>query len=259
MSRHRVLIVEDDLALGEFYCMALEGLPVEPELCHSAEAALEALLARQADVVIVDLILPGLSGRDLLRRVHGDASLRGSARLVAMSGHVDGEIRREMQSLGAWRVLHKPFSMAAFRSCVEGILGLFAEGPSQDSTGDSAAPPHARPGAEAGGFAADEAVLDAFRAACLQQFERDKARGNRAVAARDLADLHRLAHDLRGVLLTLGQPGAAGLAGTLEDMAARGLGAGLVWCEPGSVPPPLSPDIERAWHALSQALPGPSH
>ena len=114
-----VIVVEDDDTLQQFFGMVLEMLPVAQRLCATAEQALEVLAEGPADVIVTDLLLPGLDGRGLLRRLQADPTLRGPARIVVMSGSIDDAARRELQGLGAWRVLGKPVTVKEFRACIQ--------------------------------------------------------------------------------------------------------------------------------------------
>src|SRR5438034_1227641 len=59
----RVLIVEDDGAVGELLQIFVRGLGHETELVSSAEAALQRLRAPRPDLVLLDLRLPGTRPR----------------------------------------------------------------------------------------------------------------------------------------------------------------------------------------------------
>jgi DNA-binding response OmpR family regulator len=65
----RMLIVEDDERIRLSLQLVLEDEGHTVELAESAEAGLEALARRPADVVIVDLMLPGMDGFELCRRL----------------------------------------------------------------------------------------------------------------------------------------------------------------------------------------------
>jgi len=69
-------------------------------------------------------------------------------------------------------------------------------------------------------FEGDATLFAAFKAASLAQFEDDIARGNAAVAADDRAVLRRIAHDLKSVLVLLGDEPGAACAAALEKAAA---------------------------------------
>src|SRR2546426_10731640 len=63
----RVLVVEDDAAVGELLQNLLRDLGHETELVPSAEAALQRPHVSRPDLIFLDLRLPGLSGLDFLQ------------------------------------------------------------------------------------------------------------------------------------------------------------------------------------------------
>ena len=71
-------------------------------------------------------------------------------------------------------------------------------------------------------FGGDRSLFMAFRASCLVQFEADMAKGDGGLMHGQLSDLHHLAHSLKSVLATLGQPPLASIARQLEDCASGG-------------------------------------
>ena len=104
---HAILVVDDNEALRENLaeCLSLEGYSVEE--APDGEAALERL-ARDPlpDVVIVDLVLPRMDGRELVTRIRADPRL-SRLRLVISTGLTLGADAR----LGADHVLQKPYGM----------------------------------------------------------------------------------------------------------------------------------------------------
>lgn len=69
MTVTRIVYVEDNEDLREAMTMLLERRDREIVTCVSGEAALAAIAHRQADVLVTDLGLPGISGIELARRV----------------------------------------------------------------------------------------------------------------------------------------------------------------------------------------------
>lgn len=253
MNRPRVVVVEDDETLGEFFSMVLEILPVDHRLCRTAEEALEALLEAPADVLVTDLLLPGLDGRGLLKALRADARRRGAARLVVMSGSIDDAARRELTQLGVWRVLSKPVTVKAFRECIEQAV---QDGDAQpaDTSGRAAQLSEAERAIIESHFAGQEALFLAYRQGSLHQFPRDIEQGDRALQASDWAGLRRVAHNLKSVLRTLARDELAQTALWLEDAAAaRQPGAGV---PPGNLAPSGGGalTIEQAWQSLRAGL-----
>lgn len=77
-----------------------------------------------------------------------------------------------------------------------------------------------------------------YRQSCIEAFRADLQTGDRAVAQADPVTLRRVAHSVKGVLVSIGQPGLAKLAAGAEALAAAGDLSGS--CE--------------AWRGLRQAM-----
>ena len=89
-------------------------------------------------------------------------------------------------------------------------------------------------------FAGDRALFLAYRASCVAQFTNDLRQGDDACARADAPALRRLAHSLKSVLLTLGQPEASERARQLIDATEQV--AALI-----RQPAPLNPLEVLAW------------
>jgi HPt (histidine-containing phosphotransfer) domain-containing protein len=179
-----------------------------------------ALEAAPAQLVITDWMMPGESGRVLLRKLAARPELRGQARLVVFSAGLDAEVLALLPELGVWRMLGKPVTVRAMEDCVTEALGLQALLP---SAALAAAELPARRGLDdaqvraiAINFAGDVALFHAFKADCVQQLEGDLRAGAAALAAADAAALRRLAHNLKSVLRSLGLEASAVTAQGLE-------------------------------------------
>jgi two-component system, OmpR family, response regulator len=103
----RVLIVEDDLRLGRTLVRGLREAGFTVEVAPSGEAALGALTERPADVVMLDVVLPGIDGFETCRRLRETDS---STPVVMLSAR--GRVADRVAGLeaGADDYLGKPFS-----------------------------------------------------------------------------------------------------------------------------------------------------
>lgn len=237
----RVLVVEDDAAVRRLVQLALEELPITLQLCADGHSALQALQQAPVQLLITDLMMPGLSGYELLERVVAAPALRQGARLVAFSAGLDAEARERLQALGVWRLLAKPVSLQALEDCVRQAVLAGDEPPSPEVP----APPSPAEAADeaaaiATHFGGNAALFHAFRASCLLQFVQDVQAADAALAGSDAAALRRQAHSLKSALATLGQAGAAARARELETKALQ-----ADW-----------PAAQAAWAPLRAALLG---
>jgi len=112
----RILIVEDevDLALGVRDALAHAGF--RPDVAHDGRRALERLRAEPFDLVVLDLMLPGMNGLDLLRELRKD---RSDVRVLILTALSDEEDLIEGFQAGADDYMAKPFSPRELLARVE--------------------------------------------------------------------------------------------------------------------------------------------
>jgi two-component system, OmpR family, response regulator RegX3 len=114
----RILVVDDEPAIVDAVSYALEGEGYEVESRGDGEAALEAALGGSFDLVVVDLMLPKLSGTELCRRLRGESDVP-----IIMLTAKDAEVDRVLGlEIGADDYVTKPFSLAELVSRVRAIL-----------------------------------------------------------------------------------------------------------------------------------------
>ena len=111
----KILIVEDDRALGDGLCLALRDPALELTLCRSLSAARSALEAGDFALVILDVNLPDGSGLDLLRRLRAGGNQVPVVLLTA--NDMETDIVAGLES-GADDYITKPFSLAVLRARV---------------------------------------------------------------------------------------------------------------------------------------------
>ncbi len=117
----RVLVVEDepDIAALIAYQLTREGLRVET--AATGTEALNAVGREVPDLVVLDRMLPGLSGDEVLKVIKGDAATRGVPVLM-LTARREQEDRIEGFELGADDYLTKPFSPRELVLRVHAIL-----------------------------------------------------------------------------------------------------------------------------------------
>ena len=73
----RVLIVDDEPEIARLIAQRLEPYAVETVVVHSGEEALECLRTGRFDAITLDILMPGISGFEVLRTLRADPELRG--------------------------------------------------------------------------------------------------------------------------------------------------------------------------------------
>jgi CheY-like chemotaxis protein len=123
----RVLIVDDEPhvvgVLLEFFARFQHGHAYDVVPAYSAAEALDILLRRAFDLILLDMIIPGMGDRwkqglDLLKRIR---DLGVKAPILMMSG--DGFQKAEALMAGAVGYLHKPFNIRDLDRSVALVVG----------------------------------------------------------------------------------------------------------------------------------------
>jgi two-component system, OmpR family, response regulator MprA len=117
----RILAVEDDPPTAEVVRSVLEGEGHEVRVAADGRKALAELAGWQPDVVILDLMLPALSGHELLRYLRELPEYRQVPVLV-MSGALPTLAKLD----GATTVLAKPFELAQLITMIGGLRATLA-------------------------------------------------------------------------------------------------------------------------------------
>lgn len=112
----RILIVDDDTDALEVYRTRLVHGGFEVETAESAEQALSRIGAFAPGLVVTDVRMEGMSGLELLERVH--ESMDG-VDIVVMTGHEDMETAVSAMKAGAFDFLVKPVDPKALQALAE--------------------------------------------------------------------------------------------------------------------------------------------
>jgi DNA-binding response OmpR family regulator len=118
MARERVLVVDDEPAIVDSLAYALRRDGYEVEAVGDGEAALGRARAQPFDLIVLDVMLPGVSGTDVCRQLRAESAVP-IILLTARGEEVDRVVGLE---LGADDYVTKPFSMAELLSRVRAIL-----------------------------------------------------------------------------------------------------------------------------------------
>jgi DNA-binding response OmpR family regulator len=115
----RILVVEDEQHLADGLRFNLEAEGYEVQVVETGEAALEALAASAFDVVVLDVMLPGMDGFTVMTRMRENAQFIPTLMLTAR-GHPDDVLRGF--AAGADDYLTKPFELPILIARIGGLL-----------------------------------------------------------------------------------------------------------------------------------------
>ena len=119
----RILIVDDDLTILDMLVEALtwQGR-YKVEVAQDGYEGLIKVGSFRPDLLILDLWMPGFDGFQVCRRVKAGAGTR-STRILAMTGHPEGNTRPRIFESGADAFLEKPIQLTELQTEVDRLVG----------------------------------------------------------------------------------------------------------------------------------------
>ena len=114
----RILVIDDDVALCELVMEYLQPLGFELEFIHRGDLGAERALSGEHSLVVLDVMLPGLNGFEVLRKVRAASSVP-VLMLTARGDDVDRIVGLE---IGADDYLPKPFNPRELAARIRAIL-----------------------------------------------------------------------------------------------------------------------------------------
>jgi CheY-like chemotaxis protein len=115
-----ILICDDEPSLRELMRVALEGRHRFAEAEDAAEA-FQLTKELRPDVLLLDVMLPGASGLDLLQTIRADPEL-SDTRIVVVSAWASAQDRKRAEEAGADDFLSKPFAPEQLVAIVDRLL-----------------------------------------------------------------------------------------------------------------------------------------
>ncbi len=119
MSPERILVVDDELFVRELLLEFLSTQGYEVTLADSGEKAVELMQTQPADVVLVDLKMPGIDGIKTLTQIK---KIAPDALAIIMTGYPTIESSIEALRHGACDYVVKPFKLNDLKSSIEKAL-----------------------------------------------------------------------------------------------------------------------------------------
>jgi excisionase family DNA binding protein len=117
----RILIIEDEVEVAEMIERALSDYEnVEVYAVNDGIAALLEIGRKPPDMVILDIIIPGIDGFEVCKRINRDKLL--NVKTLAISGKIGEDDVSKLLESGANRFLRKPFSVEDLKRTVDDLL-----------------------------------------------------------------------------------------------------------------------------------------
>ncbi len=129
MAEHRLLIIDDDVRLGEMLAEYLAPEGISLTTVASGIQGLRDAQRESYDLIILDVMLPGLSGFDVLKQLRESGSRTPVLMLTARGDDVDRIVGLD---LGADDYLSKPFNPRELLARIKAILRRTGESDSDE-------------------------------------------------------------------------------------------------------------------------------
>lgn len=115
----RILIVEDEKLLADSLAYLLESKGFETEVVYDGESGAQYAELGIYDLLILDVLMPGLDGFELTRRIRAK---RCSTPILMLTAKSEIEDRIEGLNAGADYYLTKPFDTRELLACINALL-----------------------------------------------------------------------------------------------------------------------------------------
>ncbi len=119
-----ILVVEDEVRLARHISRALNAAGHETVVSHEGDAALKAAEATRFDLIVLDVMLPGIDGFEVLRRLRKN---HVDSRVIILTARGELNDRVAGLALGADDYLAKPFAMQELVARVNALGRRYAE------------------------------------------------------------------------------------------------------------------------------------
>jgi CheY-like chemotaxis protein len=227
----RILIADDDPIHRTVLAKMVEKLGHFPTLVTSGEQAVEAIEARSADIVLMDIRMPGMGGIRAARCVSDSVSPQFRPRMIALTADHSATTRAACLKAGMDEYLTKPVDLVSLRRAfaTDSSDRLSAEPDSNKP--DSAEVTSANKTIDADVLEGFRTMLGANEPGFMENLEADFVQDaaalaraiNRAAQNHDSVSVGRAAHTLKSNSMMFGASRLAALTRTMEILADEGL------------------------------------
>ena len=115
----KILLVEDDRSISRFIAKGLKEKGYVVDVSHDGEEGLQLMLNRSYDLVVLDILLPGLNGYEILKTMR---DRKVGTPVICLTAKGEQEDIVQGLELGADDYLVKPFSFAELQARIAAVL-----------------------------------------------------------------------------------------------------------------------------------------
>ena len=123
-GRRKALIVDDDEELVELIRDVFDADGrFDVRVANNGFDAGMMVKEYKPDIIVLDVMLPDINGKEVCQRVRSDSSL-DDVRIVCISGMVEADKIDDLKEAGADDFMQKPFEVDSLFACVCGLLDI---------------------------------------------------------------------------------------------------------------------------------------
>ena len=133
MARENVLVVDDERDILELVKYNLDKEGYHVTVVATGEDALAATRAKMPDVIVLDLMLPGVDGLEVCRKLKGDPKTRAIPIVMLTAKGTEADVVTGLE-LGASDYVTKPFSPRVLTARIRAVLRRGTDATDDDAT-----------------------------------------------------------------------------------------------------------------------------
>lgn len=122
MAKKKILVVEDEESVRSLVCILLKSKGYIMRAVPNGQAALDALAEETPDLVLLDIMLPDISGFEICSHIKSEMSTR-HVPVIMLTAMKTREYMERGQEVGADSYLAKPFTPAMVIETIQRLLG----------------------------------------------------------------------------------------------------------------------------------------
>jgi two-component system phosphate regulon response regulator PhoB len=121
MTKRKIIVIEDERDMADLIAMRLQREHYDVDVAYTGTSGIERVRSGGADLLLLDIMLPGMSGTDVLKALRQDPKYASLPVILLTAKGEEGDIIAGLH-LGADDYVTKPFSMSVLTARVAAVL-----------------------------------------------------------------------------------------------------------------------------------------
>jgi len=118
VKKIKILVVDDEIRIGKSFKKCLESDDITVDYETNGKAAIEQVGSNKYDVIFLDVIMPGLNGVQVLKKIKEADS---GVKVVMITGYSVEEMMEKAKEYGAYASMNKPINISSIMDVIKQI------------------------------------------------------------------------------------------------------------------------------------------